>query len=77
MTKKMAFATCVHLGLSCIEKICKNGGKFELLITLKDEKAKQKSGRVYLDEIAEKHNVALLKIDNINDFRSYRCVKKT
>lgn len=67
MKNKMAFATCVQLGLSCIEEIYRIGGELDLLITLKDEKARNKSGRIYLDEIAEKNNISLLKIDNIND----------
>lgn len=67
MKKKIAFATCVKLGLSCIEEIYRVGGSLDLLITLKDEKAKNKSGRVYLDGIATEHNAPLLKIDNIND----------
>lgn len=67
MEKKIAFATCVQLGLSCIEEIYRIGGKLELLITLKDEKAKDKSGRIYLDEVAKRENTTLLKIDNIND----------
>jgi methionyl-tRNA formyltransferase len=65
--KKIAFATCVQLGLSCIEEIYRIGGNLDLLITLKDEKAKNKSGRIYLDDIANKNNAPLLKIDNIND----------
>lgn len=67
MKKRIAFATCVQLGLSCIEEIYRIGGNLELLITLKDEKARNKSGRIYLDTIATQHNVPLLKIDNIND----------
>lgn len=63
----IAFATCVQLGLSCIEEIFRIGGRLDLLITLKDEKARSKSGRIYLDEVASVHNVPLLKIDNIND----------
>lgn len=55
------------MGLSCIEEIYRIGGELDLLITLKDEKAKDKSGRIYLDEIAAEHNSQLLKIDNIND----------
>ena len=35
---KMAFATCVQLGRSCIEEVLRIGGSFDLLITLKDEK---------------------------------------
>lgn len=67
MLKKIAFATCVQLGLSCIEEIYRIGGRLDLLITLKDEKAQTKSGRIYLDEIAQDHQAPLLKIDNIND----------
>ena len=40
MKRKIAFTTCVQLGLSCIEEIYRVGGKLDLLITLKDEKAK-------------------------------------
>lgn len=53
--------------MSCIEEIYRIGGSIDLLITLKDEKAKNKSGRIYLDEIANKHSTTLLKIDNINN----------
>ncbi|MEJ9228295.1 methionyl-tRNA formyltransferase [Peribacillus butanolivorans] len=67
MKKKMAFATCVQLGLSCIQEIYKIGGNLDLLITLEDDKAKNKSGRIYLDNIATEHSVPLLKIDNINN----------
>ncbi len=64
---RIAFATCVQLGLSCIEEIYRINGKLDLLITLKDEKARDKSGRIYLDQISEKNNIQLLKINNIND----------
>ena len=33
---KIAFATCVRLGLSCIEEIYRINGKLDLLISLKD-----------------------------------------
>lgn len=64
---KFAFVTCVQLGLSCIEKIYSIGGKLDLLITLYDHKAKNKSGRIYLDDFAEKNRIELLKINHIND----------
>lgn len=64
---KMAFATCVQLGRSCIEEVLRIGGSFDLLITLKDEKARKKSGRIYLDDIAQRHSIPLLKINHIND----------
>ena len=54
---KIAFTTCVQLGKSCIEEIYKIGGQLDLMITLKDEKAKNKSGRIYLDDLAAEHNV--------------------
>ena len=43
---KVAFVTCVQLGRSCIEEILRIGGKLDLLITLEDEQAKNKSGPV-------------------------------
>ena len=64
---KIAFTTCVQLGKSCIEEIFKIGGRLDLMITLKDEKAQNKSGRIYLDDLAKEHNVPLLKINHIND----------
>ncbi|MCI3922703.1 methionyl-tRNA formyltransferase [Paenibacillus sp. TRM 82003] len=67
MRKKIAFATCVQLGRSCIEEVYRIGGTLDLLITLKDEKARNKSGRIYLDDLAEQQRSPLLKINNIND----------
>ena len=64
---KIAFTTCVQLGKSCIEKILELNTNIDLLITLKDEKSRDKSGRIYLDDISEKHNIPLLKINNINE----------
>lgn len=64
---KIAFCTCVQLGRSCIEEILRRGGHFDLFITLKDEQAKQKSGRIYLDDLAQRENTPLLKIRHIND----------
>lgn len=63
----IAFCTCVQIGKSCIEAVLSAGGKFELLLTLHDEKSKNKSGRVYLDEIAIKNEIPLFKINHIND----------
>ena len=64
---KIAFCTCVQLGKSCIEEVLRIGGHFDLFITLKDEQARQKSGRIYLDELAQRENTPLLKIRHIND----------
>lgn len=64
---RVAFATCVQLGLSCMEEIYNVGGSLELLITLLDSQSPNKSGRVYLDDFAGAHGIPLLKSRNIND----------
>ena len=64
---KVAFCTCVQIGLSCIESVLDIGGSFNLFITLHDHKAKNKSGRVYLDELSKQTGTPLLKINHVND----------
>lgn len=64
---RFGFVTCVELGLSCIEEIFSMGGNLDLLLTLHDHKSVNKSGRIYLDEIALEHGVPLVKVDHIND----------
>jgi methionyl-tRNA formyltransferase len=64
---KIAFCTCVQIGKSCIEAIISEGGRFELLLTLHDNKSKNKSGRIYLDDIAADTQTPLYKINHIND----------
>lgn len=73
---KIAFATCVQLGLSCIEAIFEIGGSIDILITLKDERAKNKSGRIYLNDLAARHHIPLLKIDNINDPKVHEALRQ-
>jgi len=72
---KIAFVTCVQLGLSCIEEIYKINGHLDLIITLDDNKSKFKSGRVYLDNISKKHNIPLLKVNNVNDAEVIKSIK--
>ncbi len=64
---RFGFVTCVQLGLSCMEAIYDVGGKLDLAITLTDDRAVNKSGRVYLDEFCSKHEIDLVKIRHIND----------
>nr|WP_297347946.1 formyltransferase family protein [uncultured Glaciecola sp.] len=64
---KLGFVTCVQLGYSCMEAIYDGGGELEVVLTLKDEKAKNKSGRVYLDEFCNSKGIELYKIDHVND----------
>ena len=65
--KKVGFVTCVQLGLSCIEEIYRIGGHLDVLFTLEDGQARNKSGRIYLDDFAKQHNVPLIKSRNVND----------
>lgn len=73
---KTAFCTCVQLGKSCIEEIYRVSGKIDLLITLNDYQAREKSGRIYLDSLAGEHGAPLLKSTNINDQAVIDAVKE-
>ena len=64
---KIGFVTCVRLGQACIEAIYDQGAALKLAVTLKDHKARKKSGRIYLDEFCNQHEVPLLKVDHVND----------
>ena len=63
---RFAFVTCVQLGLSCMEAIYEVGGKLDLVITLEDDMAQGKSGRIYVDDFAKKHGIPVAKVRNIN-----------
>ncbi len=69
---RLAFVTCVELGLSCINAIYNSGEQIETIITLKDEKGVNKSGRVYLDDFCIKKKIELIKLNNINDESSVK-----
>lgn len=73
---RIGFVTCVKLGKSCIEEIYRIGGKLDLLVTLEDDIAKNKSGRIYLDDLANNKEVDLVKIKNINDPEAVEAIKK-
>ena len=64
---KLGFVTCVQLGLSCMQAIYEAGGKLELAITLHDEKALSKSGRVFIDDFCETNGIDLFKCNHVND----------
>jgi len=64
---KIGFVTCVQLGLSCMDAIYKAGGLLSLAITLNDNQAIKKSGRIYLDRFCKTHDIPLLKSKNVND----------
>lgn len=64
---KLAFVTCVQLGLSCMEAIYESGGELVQAFTLKDDRAVNKSGRVYIDKFCEEHAIDLFKLNHVND----------
>ena len=72
---KFAFVTCVQIGLSCMEAIYDVNGSLDLIISIPDEKAKKKSGRIYVDEFAAKHNVPVVKSNHVNDAAVIEAIK--
>lgn len=64
---KVGFVTCVQLGLHCLEAVDLHGGRFSVIVTLPDDSARAKSGRVDLDDFAARTATPLLKVPNIND----------
>jgi methionyl-tRNA formyltransferase len=63
---KFAFVTCVQLGLACMETIYEQGGKLDLVITLKDNLAQDKSGRIYVDSFCQQRGIEVVKIRSVN-----------
>jgi len=72
---RFGFVTCVQLGLSCMEEIYAQGGSLSLVLTLPDDKARAKSGRVYLDEFCAERRVPLVKAANVNDPEAVAAVR--
>jgi len=59
-----------------MDAIYKAGGELQVVITLKDNKAKNKSGRVYLDEFCKNNSIDIVKIDHVNDDDVINVIKK-
>lgn len=72
---KFGFVTCVQLGLACMEAIYAAGGKLDLALTLADDKAQNKSGRVFIDDFCAERHVDLVKIRHINDEEAIKAIK--
>lgn len=64
---RFGFVTCVELGLSCMREIQRVGGKLDLIVTLRDDLATDKAGRVWLDHFAKSHGARLVKVTNVNE----------
>jgi methionyl-tRNA formyltransferase len=73
---RIGFVTCVRLGLSCMEAIYRAGGRLDFAMTLRDDLALAKSGRVRLDDFCATHAVPLQKIANINDAEAIAAVRE-
>ena len=73
---RFGFVTCVQLGLDVMDEIYLSGGRLEVLITLVDDAAASKSGRVFLDEFAVEHEIPLVKIRHINDAGSIAAIRE-
>ncbi|MGQ0542519.1 MAG: formyltransferase family protein [Blastocatellia bacterium] len=73
---KFGFVTCVQLGMACMEEIYAAGGRLDLAITLYDDLAVKKSGRVYLDEFCTQKDIDLMKIRHINDPDSVKAIRE-
>ena len=50
-----------------MEEIYRVGGRLDLVVTLRDDLATRKSGRVYLEDFCRTHGIDLVKIRHIND----------
>ena len=72
---KFGFVTCVELGLSCMEEIYAAGGELDLAITLHDDRAINKSGRVYLDDFCGARGIDLVKVRHINDSEAIEAIR--
>jgi methionyl-tRNA formyltransferase len=64
---KFAFVTCVQLGKRCMNAIYDAGFELDLVITLPDDRAVHKSGRVFLDDFCAERGIDLLKVRHIDD----------
>jgi len=72
---RFGFVTCVQLGLSCMEAIYASGEKLVLALTLEDNLAVRKSGRIYLDDFAARHDLPLVKIRHIDDAATVSAIR--
>jgi len=50
-----------------MEKIYRVGGRLDLVVTLKDDLARKRAGRVYVDDVCRTHGIDLVKIRHNDD----------
>lgn len=73
---RFGFVTCVQLGLSCMETIYAVGGRLEVALTLRDDCARRKSGRIYLDDFCSHVGLPLRKIAHINAPEAHEAIRE-
>lgn len=73
---RFGFVTCVQLGLTCMEEIEAVRGKLDLVLTLPDDQATAKSGRVWVDRFCARHGAQLVKVRNVNDPDAVRAIRR-
>jgi methionyl-tRNA formyltransferase len=59
-----------------MEQIAASGGRLDVAMTLRDESARGKSGRVFLDEHCAAHAIPLVKIGNVNDPEAIAAIRE-
>jgi methionyl-tRNA formyltransferase len=64
---RTGFVTCVQLGADVLEEIISIGGSVDVVVTLQDDIAINKSGRAFVDDLAKRHAAELHKTRNINE----------
>ena len=72
---RAGFVTCVQLGLGCMEEIYDVGGSIALAVTLRDDLAPRKAGRVFLDQFCAARAIDLVKIRHINDAETVSAIR--
>lgn len=72
---KFGFVTCVQLGVACMEEIYRVGGRLDVIITLHDHLARGKSGRIYVDDLAAKFDIDVVKVRHINDAEAVEAIR--
>ena len=71
---RFGFVTCVQLGLACMEEIYQIGGHLDFAMSLGDDLAKNKSGRIYLDQFCQERDIPLYKVGNVNHTEALKAI---
>jgi methionyl-tRNA formyltransferase len=58
-----------------MEEIYRAGGRLDLAITLHDDRAVTKSGRVFIDDFCTQNKIDLVKIRHVNDDQSINAIR--